>query len=151
MYPQGNIILNAVYAGPEETGKALFQPFFDLGPIVQNVTVVPWNLLGSSSIFGLDAEFCIDGGNHNLYAVGIKSFDVPTFVEYTNNLTELWAQYPASNESTFEIELFLTQAVLAVPNNATAYPWRDINAQVYVISQAVPLLLCPSHPTQARN
>ena len=96
--------------------------------------MVAWNKLGKTSLFGLDAEFCVDGGNHNLYALGIKNFDVPTFVDYTANLTALWASNPETQPSSFEIELFPTQAVKSVPDNATAYPYRDIQAQVYVAS-----------------
>lgn len=138
---------------------------------MQNVSVVAWNKLGSTSLFGLDAEFCVDGGNHNLYALGIKNFDVPTFVDYANNLTALWASNPETQPSSFEIELFPTQAVKSVPDNATAYPYRDIQAQVYVasftfispscllavLSQKIPSqssqtypLLTPSHSTCPR-
>ncbi len=96
--------------------------------------MVAWNKLGRTSLFGLDAEFCVDGGNHNLYALGIKTFDVPTFVNYTSELTALWASNPETQPSSFEIELFPTQAVKSVPDDATAYPYRDIQAQVYVAS-----------------
>ena len=37
---QTMVLMNAVYDGPEEEGKAMFQPFFDIGPAVNEMRMV---------------------------------------------------------------------------------------------------------------
>jgi hypothetical protein len=37
---QTMVLMNAVYDGSEEEGKAMFQPFFDIGPAVNHMRLV---------------------------------------------------------------------------------------------------------------
>lgn len=65
-----------------------------------------------------------------MYSVGIKNIDVATHMSVFERIVQFYEDYPAARGSTLEIEFFPTQAVLATPESATAYPWRDFQAQM---------------------
>ena len=127
---QAVLILNAVYAGPREQGLALLKPFFDLNPVVQEIKTVPWNRVVTTAGFGLNSAFCTKGNIHSMYSLGIKNIDVATHASVFERMVQFYDDYPDARGSTLEIEFFPTQAVVAVPDAATAYPWRDVQAQM---------------------
>ena len=124
------IILNAVYPGPMDKFKTLIKPFLELQPAVQVIHTLPWNKLITQAGFGLDAPVCTKGVPHSGFAAGVKNLSVPTFKTAFAAYADMYQKYPETQGSVLEIEFFPNQAVVAVPNDATAYPWRDINAQV---------------------
>ncbi|RAH54231.1 FAD-dependent oxidase [Aspergillus piperis CBS 112811] len=125
-----SIILNAAYAGPKSEGLAHLQPFLDLPYHKRNITQLTWNVLDTSALFGMDADFCIDGDMHNLWALGVARIDVPTHIAFFNTMVDFYYAYPEATGSSYEIEFFSTQAVRAVKDEETAYPYRDITAHV---------------------
>ncbi len=44
------VLMNAVYDGPEEEGKKIFQPFFDIGPIVNQMRLVSRSFLEMTTL-----------------------------------------------------------------------------------------------------
>ena len=121
-----------MYAGPEEDGKALIQPFLDLNPLVQKITMVPWNRLIPTSGFSLDDGFSIKGNIHSSYVVSARNISAPTLTDTFGKMVDFYQMYPNANGSSVEIQFYPNDAVVAVPENATAYPWRDVQAQMYV-------------------
>jgi len=74
---------------------------------------------------------CQKSVNANLYGLGIKSYNLDTFETFFADWDAFLQANPETQEgSLFYMEAFPTQAVRAVPNNATAYPHRDILAHV---------------------
>lgn len=65
-----------------------------------------------------------------MFSLGIKNIDVATQASVFAKMVQFYDEFPAARGSTLEIEFFPTQAVLAVPDSATAYPWRDAQAQM---------------------
>lgn len=124
------IILNAAYAGPEAEARTLLQPFIDLPYLQRNLTQLTWDVLDSSALFGLDSAFCVTGGLHSLWAVGVAQIDVPTHVAFFTDIVGFLNDHPDARTTSYEIEFFATEAVQAVPDDATAYPYRDIAAHV---------------------
>lgn len=127
---QAIIILNAVYVGPQDEGLALIKPFLDLNPIVQEIRTVPWNRVLTTAGFGLNAGFCIKGNIHSMFSLGIKNIDVATHTSVFEKMVQFYDDFPAARGSTLEIEFFPNQAVVAVPDSATAFPWRDVQANM---------------------
>lgn len=126
------MVVNAVYAGPTDEGTKLVQPLIDATPLLQNISTVTWNNVLSSAFFGTapkDAT-CTKQLYRDVYGLGIKTYDVQTYDTYLSNLQVLYQEYPATQSSVFFIEMFPTQAVRAVSDNATAYPHRDITAHL---------------------
>lgn len=65
-----------------------------------------------------------------MYSLGIDQIDVPTHISVLNKMVEFYEMTPGGRGSTLEIEFFPTQAVLAVPDAETAYPWRSFKANM---------------------
>jgi hypothetical protein len=114
------------------SGLPLIQPLIDAHPNLKNITMVTYNNLLTSAFFGTAPKNapCTKGLDRTVYGVGIKSYDIPTFATYFQNLQKLFTQYPAAQSSVFFIEAFPKQAVIAIPDSTTAYPHRDINAHL---------------------
>lgn len=121
---QAQILSNWVYIGPEDKGRELIAPLFDLNPTATSVSMVAYNNLTNTAAFGLGVEICepvyIKG-----YGVNYRNLSSATFQTVFQKLSEFYADYPDSCDSSVEMEIFAPQAVEAVANNATAYPWRD--------------------------
>ncbi|OQE10144.1 hypothetical protein PENFLA_c090G01387 [Penicillium flavigenum] len=122
------ILLNAVYPGPEQEGLDLIAPFLNLTSIQRNITMVNWDAVDYAAGFGLGAAFCVNGENHNMWSVGVRSIDAKTHIDYFNKLVQFWNEYPAASGSTWQVEYFPIQAITAIVDDSTAYPHRQITA-----------------------
>lgn len=126
-------LLDISYPGPAEKFTELIKPFRDLKPAFTQIqNDVPWEILLTQVGFHLDLAVCDKGQQHSLYSVAIKNLSYPDFIYAFNKFDELFNTYPETLGSTLQIEFFPNQAVLAVPLSSTAYPWRDVQAQVMV-------------------
>ena len=123
------IASNAVYAGPEAPGRAAVQFLVDQNPIKQNISVVPWNNLIQTALFGLaGAPLCNYGPRRSIYGIGLNTITPSSHVHVASLYQEMIATYPASVNSAYQVQVLPRQAVSAVPDNATAYPWRGFVA-----------------------
>lgn len=122
------IVLHAVYFGPREDGEAYLEPFKDLGPLVSNIAMIPQN-----TMFPSDHGTCVPNQRINLYTLALKQFDPPTFDSFYARLTDFWREYP-DYQGRLLIQRFSNDAVAAVPDAETAYPWRDAIAHMNIES-----------------
>ena len=113
----------------------LIKVFTDLKPAVQVINTIPWNRLLVDTGFGLGAGVCVKGMQHSMYSVATKQLSAPDYIDAFRKYKDLYDQYPETRASTLEIEVFPHQAVVAVPLDSTAYPWRDVEAQVMIQMQ----------------
>ncbi|KAL2871241.1 uncharacterized protein BJX67DRAFT_343924 [Aspergillus lucknowensis] len=122
--------VNFIYFGPEEEAQPYLQPFYDLQPTRSNFTVVPWNILYSTLYFGADSAACKE--NNHLFngGAGVTHIDVDAFTAYTTRFTDFWRDYPGVTPAVV-FSRFPNQAVRAVPDEETAYPYRDISTHIY--------------------
>lgn len=140
IHTQLNILVNAVYFGPEAEGRALIAPFTRNHPLISNISYVHASQLVSVAAFGLFADKQCDKGKHiNSYTVGATGVDVPTWDAHVKNFTRLYEEYPQTQLSTAFVETFPIQAVLQANGGKTAVPQkhREITNHVFV---APPLL-----------
>jgi len=119
------IVANWVYLGPEDEGREALAPIFDLNPPVADVTIVAWNKLLYTSGWGFDAVVCEKNETRDLYSTSVRSLSASTYDVAFEKMTTFFADYPNARYSSVEFEIFPIQATLAVPNDETAYPWRD--------------------------
>jgi len=134
-HTQLNILLNAVYFGPEAEGRALIAPFTRNHPLISNISYVHASQLVSVAAFGLFADRQCDKGKHvNSYTVGATGVDVPTWDAHVKNFTRLYEEYPQTRLSTAFVETFPNQAVLQANGGKTAVPQkhREITNHVFV-------------------
>ena len=119
-----------MYAGPESEGRKAIQFLQELGPVLrQNFSVVPWNeltqtgffLLGNEAILNCEQTF----GKRSVTTAAFNKVDVKAQVKMTEQFNYLVTKYPQMRRSDNSMYFCATQAVRAVPENATAYPWRQ--------------------------
>lgn len=122
------LIANAVYAGPEDEGRKLVQFLIDQKPLVQNITMVPWNKLIDAALFGGAGAAACEKGRYrkSLYSAGFKTIDPKAQVKMTQVLEQMNAKFPQTVGSGAAIYLPAIQAMKAVPKTATAYNRRDL-------------------------
>lgn len=127
---RSTITINFIYYSPEAEAQQYLQPFYDLHPTRANFTVVPWNLLYTTLYFGADSIACKD--NNRLFNGGAAAthIDVDAFTEYTTRFTGFWRQNPGVKPAVVFSRL-PNRAVRAVPDEETAYPYRDISTHIY--------------------
>ena len=109
---------------------ALIQPLIDLRPFDQNITMIPWKDIETSSRFGVDAAACIKGKSHSVWGLNLYQIDVPTLVDAVNYMDTVYAQYPGLRAAFLAIDMIATRVIESVPDNATAYPYRNAVARL---------------------
>ena len=120
---------NAVYAGPESEGRKAVQFLQEVGPVLrQNFSVVPWDELTQNSFFLLGNEDILSCdqtyGRRSVFGAAFNEVDVEAQVKMTEQFNYMVTKYPQMRESDNSMYFCATQAVTAVPENTTAYPWR---------------------------
>lgn len=108
--------------GPQSKGENIIKPFLDLNPAFQNITVLPWSHVNNDTSGGSQTIVCKKGGLHSIFSLGLRNFDVATWISVFKRFSDFVNTTLDAGESTILIEFFPTQAVQAVPNEATAYP-----------------------------
>ncbi|KAI9699566.1 MAG: hypothetical protein M1820_007064 [Bogoriella megaspora] len=127
------ILINAVYAGSQEEAMPYIQPLINLSPTLSNLTMISWSDINSAALFGIEpANYtCPAPSSHNVYGSAVSYFDIPTFQNFYQDYSSVTSSMAAAlNGTVYFIEFFPKQAVLAVQEDATAYPWRNITAHL---------------------
>ncbi|KAI1391762.1 FAD-binding domain-containing protein [Hypoxylon trugodes] len=119
------IISTFVYSGPESKGREVLAPFLDLNPPVVRLSVVPFHQMPYAVIFGMISTLETPGGIHDIFTVNVRKFSIDTFNSAFEKFDAFYKANPDGRLSVGIFEIFPTQAVAAVPDDATAYPWRD--------------------------
>lgn len=122
---QTALMISTIYIGPEAEGMVYMQPFVDQNPIRQSVGMLPWNRLIKDNRFRVDAMACAKGGNHSVMGMNVYKFDTATYVGLVDKFDSFYAQNPSLIISLLVLELFPNTVTRSVPDEATAYPYRD--------------------------
>ncbi|RAH42315.1 FAD-binding oxidoreductase [Aspergillus brunneoviolaceus CBS 621.78] len=129
------IIASYVYEGDQKEALELLAPILDVGPSFINVTEVPWNELSAIAAFATDAEVCENGSIYDIYGVNLRTLTAATWIEVFEMMVNFWAAYTEGQSSSVVFESWANEAVVAVADEKTAYPWRDTTT--YVMLQFV--------------
>ncbi|KAF2873888.1 FAD-dependent oxidase [Massariosphaeria phaeospora] len=121
-----SMLLNAVYAGPLSKAKELLKPFIDIGAVQQNVSETTWNTMPYLAGFGAQGTLCEKRTLRSLFSAGLKYVDVDNMVSIFNKYADFHKKVPGARKSTYELAIYAPQAVQKIPDDATAYPHRDI-------------------------
>lgn len=93
--------------------------------------MVPWNKLYAALFYGTDVTSCLNNQHVNSGGQGLRQTDVATYESFFADLTDFYRQNPEIGGA-FIASRFPNQAVLAIPDEETAYPYRDIKTHLYV-------------------
>lgn len=119
------LMMSAIYVGPEEKGMEYIRRFTAHNPLRQSVGMLPWNRLIKENRFGVDAMACMKGGNHSILGLNLYKFDAATFISLVDKFDRFYAENPTLAASILVLELFPNTVTMRVPDEATAYPYRD--------------------------
>ncbi|KAK8011610.1 FAD-dependent oxidase [Apiospora arundinis] len=123
------IVVNTVYWGPEDEGAILNQPFLDIGPLVQNITVLPWNRLTKENRFGGNSIDCApqaEGVERTILGLNLYSLKASIFTDVLADYDRFYLENPALRPSSMlAIEMHPRRVTAQIPDSATAYPYRE--------------------------
>ena len=108
----------------------LIQPIIDIGPFDQNITMIPWKDIETQSKFGIDKYACIKGNYHSVWGLNLYQIDVPTLIDAVDYMAGVYAKYPGFREAFLAIDMYATRVTQSVPDDTTAYPYRNAVARL---------------------
>ncbi|WYZ38371.1 hypothetical protein EsH8_III_000285 [Colletotrichum jinshuiense] len=127
------ISINTVFYGPEDQARAAIAPFLAIPNIRSNISVVPWNVLPSVSSFGTEHNTCTKNNRLDFYGLGLRAVNAGTFGTVFDQLSGLYAQQLGVNP-VWSVQRFSNAGSLLTADDKTAYPHRDLQAHMFIIS-----------------
>lgn len=128
---QTQIVFNALYFGPMERAMPYLSTLMEAPWIRRNISMVPWNRIFTSNAFGNGAAQCSTNRYISLYTAALRRNNVATFQSVFAQMAQFFLDVPGYR-GFLTLNRFPQQAVLAVPDAETAYPWRETKTQAYV-------------------
>ncbi|KFA54577.1 hypothetical protein S40293_02227 [Stachybotrys chartarum IBT 40293] len=119
------LMANWVYAGPEAEAREILAPILALNAPVVVVRETSWNYLIRDSNFGLERTVCAPQPV-TVMGANIRTVDTNLMVNVFEQLAGFFHDTPEARASGVVFESFPTQATRAVPDDDSAYPWRDV-------------------------
>lgn len=87
--------------------------------------VVKWNQIINRSGGGFDKFVCQPNQPRSLYSLNQKIYSADGYQRGFKKIEKYFHDYPGGRDTTLVYEIFPNQAVAAVPDDATSFPWRD--------------------------
>ncbi|KAL7944094.1 hypothetical protein V8C42DRAFT_327713 [Trichoderma barbatum] len=113
---------NWVYYGPEKEARKELAPVFNLNA-TSSMRVVQWNHIISSG--GFDEFICQTNQPRSLFSLNQKTYSADGYQAGFEKIERYFHDYPGGRDTTLVFENFPNQAVAVVPDDSTAFPWRD--------------------------
>jgi hypothetical protein len=107
--------------------KAL-KPFFDLNPVTIVAETIPFQRVPSVVLNGISDRACdTTNGLHSIHTVNVRRWSTITFSSVFTKFDTYLRQNKDARvaNSAIIFETFSTAASTSVPDDETAYPWRD--------------------------
>ncbi|KAI1752889.1 FAD-binding domain-containing protein [Xylaria castorea] len=128
---QTSILTTFVWAGPEDEALQSLAPFFDLKPVIVASKTLPVNMLPKVVLMGIIEASCkTTNGVTSIPSLNVRQFSAQTYSSVYDKFDAYLKQYPDSRTSAFIFETFSNHAPLSVPDDETAYPWRDATGNI---------------------
>lgn len=87
--------------------------------------VVGWNEVVSRAGGGFDRFGCQPNQPRSLFSLNQKIYSADGYQAGFEKISEYFYNNPGGRDTTLVFENFPNQAVAAVPDDSTAFPWRD--------------------------
>lgn len=132
--PAGGVLITAnfIYAGSQEAGTTLIQPFLDMNPQNLNISSVPWKDIPAAADYGAIAQYgCTPGIYYAPNAINLYQVDVDNLVTVTNYLNSTLASNPnLANGFRLVWQQFSPHGFQLQALDSSAFPYRDAIAFV---------------------
>ncbi|KAH7312657.1 hypothetical protein B0I35DRAFT_356287 [Stachybotrys elegans] len=127
------VVGNFLFFGPRDEGMALLEPIYALNPFFTAESVVSWSRVYQTALLGSDGLNCLPGLVHTPYGSVMKNISVPSMIRSFDKMAKFYQDYPAGRMTSATYQRAGNEATLAIPEESTAYPWRDASAYQYVL------------------
>ncbi|KAK7707677.1 hypothetical protein SLS63_013705 [Diaporthe eres] len=127
------LVANWVYFGPEAEARKVLAPILNLQPVALSVNFVPWNQLANTFLLGTDPQSCPGNRSENIYGINMRAMSASTYKAAVEKMSQFYVDHADGRQAMLSLEMFPNQAALAVPDDATAYPWRDTVAHLLIL------------------
>ncbi|KAI0849726.1 hypothetical protein F5Y00DRAFT_268817 [Daldinia vernicosa] len=128
-----HLLANWVYFGPEAKAREIMAPILNLQSATISLSVVPWNQVANKYLFGTDPSNCAGGRSENVYGVNMKNMSPSTYQAAFEKMGQFYADHTDGRQALLSLEMFPNEAARAIPDAATAYPWRDTVAHLLIL------------------
>jgi hypothetical protein len=125
-------MLSLVYAGPKDKALEAIAPILALEPSYQLIKEIKWTEVSTQTTFLLDEPVCKDSQIYDIYPINWKTFNATSMSESFAKLVQFWDDNESGKTAVITVETWPTQATMAVPDDATAYPWRDTTTYIMI-------------------
>ncbi|KAI1465641.1 FAD-binding domain-containing protein [Daldinia caldariorum] len=113
------------YFGPETEARNAMKSIYDLNPTITSEVTYGWNKVIQSVSGGSDYYQCQRGSVQDIYTINARNLSTSTYKDSFERLSNFYEETPAGRECLLQMSMYPNQAALAVPDDETAYPWRD--------------------------
>ncbi len=113
------IIALPFYLGNETQGRAAFSSIFAVGPIADETSWTPYNLINAGS-----ATFCAKGGRKPSYGAGFAQMDPATFRSIWNEFNT-FLQNPGTQNTSVLVECYSLYKATSFGIASSSYPFRS--------------------------
>ena len=129
------ILVNVVYPGPEEKGRAYARLYSNFSSSMTE-QMTTWANLANVALPGAVRGECPTGKAHNQYSILTKDLKTQDFRAALDSYTAFVQKHPAANNSVIFIETFGQAGIKAFPENFSAFPHRNQfnNAVVFAMT-----------------
>ncbi|KAI1279856.1 FAD binding domain-containing protein [Xylaria sp. FL0933] len=122
--------VNLVYSGPEKESEPFVRRFDAISPVWKDSKTAAWDALPWATYNGLNNILCTPQGwarfpIKNFYAANVKKYDIPTMRAYFDGWRDMNEKYGGEAIFSVMFESFPQQRVREIPDDATAFPWRN--------------------------
>jgi len=126
------IAANFLYAGPQDEGISLIQPFLDLNPMNLNISTVAWDEIPSVASYGAIAKYgCTPGVYYVPNAVNLYQVDVENLIRVVNYMDiSLAANETLANGFSIVWQQPASHGFQLQQLDSSAFPYRDVAAFV---------------------
>lgn len=127
-----SIAVNFIYAGTQENGTALIQPFLDLDPQSLNISTVAWNDIPAVASYGAIEKYgCTPGVYYVPNGINLYQVDVPNLISVINYMnTTLAANETLATGFSIVWQQYASYGFQQQTLNSSAFPYRDAIAFV---------------------
>ncbi|KAI1302456.1 FAD binding domain-containing protein [Xylaria venustula] len=132
--------VNLVYSGPEKELVPFVKLFDAISPVWKDSKTAAWDALPWATYNGLNNILCTPQGwarfpIKNFYAANVKKYDIQTMRAYFDGWRDMNEKYGSDAMFSVMFESFSQQRVREIPDDATAFPWRN-GAQHFLMIEA---------------
>ncbi|RYP57382.1 hypothetical protein DL769_009519 [Monosporascus sp. CRB-8-3] len=127
------ITANFIYAGSEDAGVALIQPFLDLQPLHLNISTVMWKDIPAVANHGAIPKFgCKPGIYYVPYGLNLYQVDVQNLIHVVNYMDDAMTTDPTLQGAFVVWQQYAPYGFNLQAQDSSAFPHRDTVAFIQV-------------------